>query len=104
MPAKYASAFPERRHGLLALIAEDLRVRHPRVIIDRVMQERTTAAPATMLVVVPLPGLPAQRPVPAAIGDPAELLDVHVHQLPGCGHLVPDRRGPGACQMVCVRG
>lgn len=55
------------------------------------MQERI-AAP--VLLVVALSGLLAQHSVPAAVGDPAEFLDVHVHQLPGRGHFVSDRRGP----------
>jgi len=61
------------------------------MIIDSVMQERVTAA---LLLVVLVPGLPTQHPVPAPVRDAALLLDIHVHELTRLSELVTDEFRP----------
>jgi hypothetical protein len=83
-------AGPERCGGLLAFIVELLGVGKAGGIVDRVMQERV---PQSLLLVVAIPGLPAEHAPAAAVRDPAELLDVHMDQLARDLLLVADRRG-----------
>ncbi len=64
---------PERCGGFLAFIGEDLRVRQPRVVINRVMQVGIAPAP---LLVVAVAGRSPQLAVSTTVGDAAQLLDV----------------------------
>jgi hypothetical protein len=61
------------------------------VVIDGVMKERVAGSSGLP---VALSLLPAHHPVPTAVGDPPELLDVDMHQIARVGVLVSDRSGP----------
>lgn len=107
-------SFPEPGRGLLAFVVEDLRVRHPRVVIDGVVQIPVTTrawcstaggfVPRDTGLAVLCRSAAVDTP-PAAVGDPTLLLDVHVHQLTGFGDLVPRRLRPAhrqPCRLVDV--
>ena len=70
-------AFPEPGGGFLFLVGQDLGVDEPGMIIDRGVQ-KAMANPGAP---VSPPGLPAEGAVPAAVGDAAEFLHIHVHQV-----------------------
>src|SRR3954469_12582786 len=80
---------PEVDHGLLALVGEDLGVGQPGVVVDDVVQVGVAGGGGALDW---SGGGAAVHSVPAAVGDPAELLDVHVHQLAGRRALVALRR------------
>lgn len=72
-------AFEEPRGGFCASFAEDLQVRQPAVIVDRVMDVRVTAA---LFLVVAVADRVTDLATPTAVGDTAEILDVDVDQIP----------------------
>ena len=58
-----------------------------------VVDERVNVVESNLRRVVPLPVLAAAGTPSAAVGDPAELLDVHVHHLVGVLAFVARRGG-----------
>lgn len=56
------------------------------MIVDGVMNVGVSAA---LFLVVAVADRAAELSMPTAVGDPAELLDVDVDQIPGSGVLVP---------------
>jgi len=76
----------------LALVGQDLGVDQPGVVIHGVVEVR---GPGLGALLDPDPGGSTQEAVPAAVGDPPELLDVHVDQVPRGGVLVAQRFGFG---------
>lgn len=90
-----AAPAPEGGSGLLLLVGEDLAAGEVGVIVDGVVQVAVTHAGAGLAA-----GLAAQGLVAAAVGDVAELLDVHVHQLARRGAFVAaDHPSGGAVEM-----
>src|SRR5690606_25360797 len=84
----------ERGAGRALLVGQDLRERDAGVVIDRdmdVVEPDPTSAAAVVVDHLRAVDAPA-----AAVGDPAEFLDIDMEQIAG----VRVR----ACQMVCVRG
>jgi hypothetical protein len=77
---------PERRRGLFAFIAEDLRICQPGVVIDGVMQVGIPAA--GMLAVVVLADRASEFAVSSAVGNAAQFLDVDVHEIARSGVFV----------------
>ena len=75
--------------GLLLLIAENLRVREPGVILDGVVQIRVADYGA-----VASSGGATDFAVSTAVRDAAEFLDVEVDQVARCIVLVSAGRGP----------
>ena len=92
--------FPEPGGGFLTLIAEDLGLGQPGTVIYRVVQVRVAGPPVglgTSLITVS-PRFP-DHPVSATVRNPPELLDIHVHQVPGRGVFVaPDGCSSGTVQ------
>jgi hypothetical protein len=64
------------------------------VVVYGVMQEGIPAARrlACLLLVVVIADGAGQLAMPATVGDACELLEVDVHQIPGCVVLVATRR------------
>src|SRR5699024_1710506 len=73
------------------LVRQDLAVGQTAVVIDHRVD--VVVADPFSLVLVRTGGLPAMRAPAAPVGDLADLLDVHVHQLAGSVALVTHRRG-----------
>jgi len=80
----------ECRGGLLGLVRQDLGVNEPGMVVQRVVQECVAAdlpsVPGSAFSEIPGPGIrftlhPPVDAVSATVGDPAELLDVHVDHL-----------------------
>jgi hypothetical protein len=86
---------PEAGGRVFLLVVEDLGIGQPGMIIHGVMQVRVSGPPVGFGTgLVPGSGGPADHPVAAAVGDAAEFLDVHVHQVPGMLVFVADGFGP----------
>jgi hypothetical protein len=85
----------EANRSLAALVGMDLQVGHPRAVVHRHMQEVIAHTVASITVTA----RPAMHPMPAAIGDPALLLDVDVDQLPGPLALVAHHLAGGSVQL-----
>ena len=78
---------PEPGGGVFLLIAEDLGVGEPGVVIDGMVEERV---PAPLLLVVAAPDRAAELSVAATIGDAPLLLDIDVDEIAWSGMFVAD--------------
>jgi len=103
------SPLPERDGGVLALVSEDLAVGQAGMVVDggvqvAVADHRAAVAPrwGGGPGVAPALGAPGRAP-PAAVGDGAEFLDVHMHQLSRRGPLVPAHHPAGGPVQVGQR-
>ena len=82
----------ERRAGRALLVGQDLGVGQPGVVVDQRV-DVVEADPGSRSGRRSAPCCAAVGPPAAAVGDPAELLDVHVDQLAGPVAFVADRGG-----------
>ncbi len=76
----------EPRTGGAVLVGQDLGVGEPRVVVDQGVD--VVVADLGLPLFSAVGGWSAMRAPAAAVGDLADLLDVHVHQLPGPVPLV----------------
>ncbi len=72
---------PERCRGLLLLVFEEFAVGEPGAVVDGIVDVPVADLAALSVL---LAGCTAQHLVTAAVGDPAELLDVDVDQVAWC--------------------
>jgi hypothetical protein len=87
-------ALPERDRGGSFLVGEDLAVGQAGVVVDGAVDVAVAAGRRCAGAAVAPAGGPAEGSPAAAVGDTAELLDVHVHQVTGRGVLVAARLLP----------
>lgn len=74
---EHVGALPEPGGGFLLLVGQDLGIDQPGVVVDRGVQEgmANSGTPVSFV------GLPTAGAVTAAVGDAAEFLHVHVHEI-----------------------